>query len=288
MQSSRPPSAVLLADFSTWTGKRYKPSSLKVYGAILGKLEALALDRGEDLQGASRESLSQFLAGRNPNTAKRYAWFLDDFYDHLQQRGVITESPAFGFRALFSYPEVPAQTTGFSAEEEEAAFLAALPEPSNWKHARDAGLLALSLGTGIKLNEVLALKLSDIYLDQDIPSVLVRHRHSTREVPIRRDALPYVQRWACEREVHFRADVLEAFPATTRGGALSPSTVWRQAKKVLARAGVEHLTHFGASALRVSYARIEDAEGSRLPILQHRLGHKRESSTIAILKTERR
>jgi site-specific recombinase XerD len=275
----------LLKKYSVGSGKAYRASSLTVYGAILGKLELRARENHETLLAISPATIARFLAEQtNANTVKRYACFLDDFYAYFAAEDAIKTSPAHRLRDKYSYPEKVAATTGFVADESEAAFLAALPAPRTWKKARDAALLALSLGTGLKLKEMIHLNLRDVFLDQDVPVVLVHHRHVSRAVPIRKEVLPFLRQWLAMRRLPPLCDLLECFPASTTGGHLAPSTVWRQARKVLEAAGLEDLTHFGTSALRVSYARIEAEEGSALPLLQHRLGHKRETSTLQLLE----
>jgi site-specific recombinase XerD len=275
----------LLKRYSVGAKKNYRKSSLTVYGAILGKLETMAQGHGEKLLAASPSTLERFLREqKNVNTVKRYACFLDDFYDYYLQEKVIRTSPAHGLREKYSYPEKVAATKGFVNDTEEQAFLAALPQPRTWKKARDAAMLALSLGTGLKLKEMISLNQRDVFLDADVPVVMVHHRHLSRAVPIRKEVLPFVQCWLKMREEPPLRDLDECFPATVEGGRLAPSTVWRRARKVLEAAGLEDLPHFGTSALRVSYARIEAEEGSALPLLQHRLGHKRETSTLHLLE----
>ena len=275
----------LLKQYSVGSGKHYRSSSLTVYGAILGKLEALAFEESESLLAVSPKTIGAFLGEQgNMNTAKRYACFLDDFYSHLASENVIAVSPAHGLRNKYSYPEKVAATTGFANAEQEQAFLQALPEPRTWKKARDAALLALSLGTGLKLKEMIFLNLKDVFPDVEVPVVIVHHRHTSRAVPIRKEALPFLRTWLKARADSPLQALGECFPASLKGGRLDPSTVWRHTRKVLEAAGLNELTHFGTSALRVSYARIESEEGSSLPVLQHRLGHIRETSTMQMLE----
>lgn len=275
----------LLNNYSTGSGKCYRKSSLTVYGAILGKLELRAFTKNESLLSVSPGTINEFLSEqKNVNTAKRYACFLADFYAFFLSEHVLQQSPAQGLREKYSYPEKIAATTGFVEDNAEQAFLDALPRPRTWKKARDAALLALALGTGLKLKEMISLNLRDIFIEQDTPVVLVHHRHISRAVPIRKEVLPFIETWLQFRKNLPLPNMLECFPATISGGRLVPSTVWRQARKALEAAGLEDLTHFGTSALRVSYARIETEEGSTLPLLQQRLGHLRETSTLQLLE----
>jgi site-specific recombinase XerD len=275
----------LLLEYSVGASKDYRDSSLTVFEAILNKLEALAYDENEDLLQVSPKTIGEFLSKqKNLNTAKRYACFLDDFYAYLVHAGTLKESPEFRLRDRYSYPEKLAATTGFVNDEEERAFLAALPTPKTWKKTRDAALMALSLGTGLKLKEMINLDVKDVVLREAAPVVVVHHRHLSRAVPIREAAIPFVKQWIKAREEADLGALKEFFPATPDGGRLAPSTVWRQARKVLEQAGLDHLTHFGISALRVSYARIEAEHGRTVPELQHQLGHVRETSTVYLLK----
>lgn len=275
----------LLKQYSVETGRHYKASSLTVYGSILGKLGVLANESGEDLLTVSSATIAKFLSEQtNVNTAKRYACFLDDLYAYIVSIGMRKESPAHKLRDKYSYPEKGVGIKGFAGDREERAFLAALPSGHSWKKTRDAALLALSLGTGLKLKEMIYLNQSDLHLERAEPTVMVHHRHVSRAVPIRKEVLPFLERWIKVREENATLRQLdECFPASLIGGRLAPSTVWRHAQKALKAAGLSDLTHFGVSALRVSYARIEAEEGSTVPLLQHRLGHIRETSTVQLL-----
>lgn len=276
--------ANLLERYSVGSGKHYRASSLTVYGAILGKLESMALKKKETLLQVSQQTLYEFLGEQgNPNTAKRYACFLDDFYAHFKRKEVIEVSPAEGLREKYSYPEVASPTTGFSSDVDEVAFLRSLPAPHTWKRSRDAGLLALAVGAGLKLKEVIRLADQDMLLEGESPAVVVHHGEHSREVPIREIALPYVRAWDRVRRETGMGHLIEYFPATLHGGYLAPSTVFRHARSALLKAGIASLSHLGLSALRVSYARREASEGSAVPVLQRRLGHKRELSTLRVL-----
>jgi site-specific recombinase XerD len=275
----------LLKQYSVETGRHYKASSLNVYGAILGKLGVLANEAGEDLLTVSATTIAKFLSEQsNVNTVKRYACFLDDLYAYIVKIGMRKESPAYKLRDKYSYPEKGVGIKGFSGDAQASAFLAALPTGQSWKKTRDAALLALCLGTGLKLKEMIYLNQCDLHLERDEPTVVVHHRHVSRAVPIRKEVLPFIERWMKLREEDSTLRRLEeCFPATLIGGRLASSTVWRHAQKALKAAGLSDLTHFGVSALRVSYARIEAEEGSTVPLLQHRLGHIRETSTVQLL-----
>lgn len=274
----------LLERYSVEANKHYRDSSLKVYGAILGKLEQKAREAGETLMTVSAVTIEQFLADQaHPTTAKRYAAFIHDVFRFLQQHGDITYSPAHGLRDKYSYQEPVSRTDGFITEEQQMAFLKALPAPTNWKYARDAALLALAVGTGLKLKETMRLFAQDVYLDQAQPSVLVHHGRGSREVPIRTMVLPYLKTWQAMRAQFNLTQTREYFPASHRGGHLTASGIYRLVRATLERAGLGSLTHLGLTSLRVSYARIEAAEGSAVGLLRHRLGHKREISTLRIL-----
>ena len=274
----------LLARYSVEANKHYRDSSMKVYGAILGKLEQRAREAGETLMTVSPRTIERFLSEQaHPTTAKRYATFLHDVYRFLQQHGDIAYSPAHDLRDKYSYQEPVARTDGFITQEQQDAFLQALPAPTNWKYARDAALLALAVGTGVKLKEAIRLFTQDVYLNQAQPSVLVHHGRGTREVPIRPATLPYLKTWQAMRDQFNLTQLREYFPASHRGGHLTPSAIYRLVRATLERAGLGSLTHLGLTSLRVSYARIEAAEGSAVGLLRHRLGHKHELSTLHLL-----
>ncbi len=84
-----------------------------------------------------------------------------------------------------------------STEEVERLFQACAADPGP-AGPRDATILALGLGAGLRRAEIAGLDLSDVSLDQELLRVLGKG-HKVREVPIHGGTVAAVQAWLCHR-----------------------------------------------------------------------------------------
>jgi site-specific recombinase XerD len=139
---------------------------------------------------------------------------------------------------------------------------------------RNAAILETLLGTGLRVSELCALVLADLYLDQGAANVLVRRGKGgkSRLVAISDALARYLSEFAAWKKS--AGDPVSPTSPTflsERGAAMHRSAVHRVWKAALKHAGLP--TRFGVHATRHSYA-VEVYRRTRdLRLTQRLLGH---------------
>jgi len=255
-------------------------SSEKVYGAMWGKFEAFCLVACASPYLSSPATMEQFFAEQawRPNTAKRYFRLLQDVFEYMVSSGDLAENPVTPLEKRFAYDFERPEPLVLEPSQEQAV-LEALPLPKSWKKTRARALIALLLGSGLKQFEAIRLPLSALELETSSPHVCLRTRHGAidRVVPMAPAIVQLLLEWLEARRGENLPGPL-AFPASHRGEPLTASTVYRQVKAVLQKAGVRQ-THMGSGLLRNSFGAKQFRDGEAFGTVQRRLGHRLASST---------
>lgn len=240
-------------------------ASAKTYIAMFGRLHAWMTEQGKTLHSVDDLVIREFLDTRNArkrplNSAIRirYVRLLERIYDHLQVQPNPARRVAFQIFKAKSAAGAD-KPKAWVDDAQQAAFMAAMPSPDNWKNRRDRAMLSMMLGAGLKVSEVISVRVADLGKPEADGSVPVtvkagaqgssgRH-HRTMLRPF---AASEVLAWICERrEVGFAGDLL--FPSTPTGERLDPSTVFRKVRATFKSAGLNpHRS--GGRTLRNSFA----------------------------------
>jgi integrase/recombinase XerD len=150
---------------------------------------------------------------------------------------------------------------------------------------RNAGLVAIMFGAGLRVSEALALRLSD--LDLENGTVRVKHGKGdqARTVAIDPSAQAYVERWLAKREalgLNGRHPAFATISSNNHGHPLSATYVRQVLPRLARRAGIEHRVH--PHALRHSLATALVYEGKSLPVISGQLGHTTTAVTDRYLR----
>lgn len=223
----------------------------------------------------------------------RYLRLLERLFDRLGTLQLTLANPA---RQLLLAKPIAAETSDdqkmFLTAEQQASVLAALQtlnsplegEGGREKTLRNQALVCLVLGAGLKVSEVLKLKLrhvntmrhEDGALWLEVPKVGTGRKHHTCLMPF---AVAHVLKWHAWRSQ--AGDLDRWLFANSRGEELHPATVYRQVAAVLEVAGVPKtlIKRRGARTLRNSFAINELARGTSEVVVGEYLGHRSERST---------
>lgn len=277
--------------------------SVKGYMAMFSKFVRWISSRNLKIDGVAKEHILQFLnaemepqkKGRakdlNSEIRRRYVRLLERVYDHLQVRPNPAQQAAF---SLASAPggagkDLPKE---WLTLEQQAAFMEALPtraaalsddSAKAWRRRRDRAMMALMIGAGLTVAEVIELYIENIGEEDPAGSVPVTvwpapgsefgRKHVTMLRPF---AVPEVSRWLEEREkMNVSGRLL--FPAKATGGKVAAATLYRQVRATFAAAGIK-LNREGGRTLRNTFAQRELEAGTTLDELGEYLGlHERRS-----------
>lgn len=241
----------------------------RAYVHSLQRLEAHLQEGGRTLAQARRLDLRAFLfsagRGRSPATIARHVSAMRAFFRWLERAGEITVDPAADLKSPKAGRTLPRTAT--MQQMDGVLELAAQAAQS-----RDAALVELLYGAGLRVGEAADLGLSDIDLEQGIVSVRRGKGGKERRVPLGAAGVDAMRLWLHERP---QADSDAVF-LNKRGGALSS----RSMRRIVHRRGLEGgVTGLHPHALRHSYATHMLDAGADLRSIQELLGHESLSTT---------
>lgn len=241
----------------------------RAYEGTLDGLVIYADERGRSVRDLARPDLRGFLfrvaRGKAPATAARHRSAIKAFYRWLRRTGRIDADPAHDLGAPRPGRQLPRTLTQEQAHE-------VMEGAVDGASARDAAIVELLYGTGLRVGEAAALELADV----DLRSGLVRVRRGKggkeRRVPIGGAAVAAVRAWLDVRP-SVAHDVLFT---NQRGGPLTA----RSLRRVVAARGLDAgVGGLHPHALRHSYATHMLDQGADLRGIQELLGHRSLSTT---------
>ena len=258
--------------------RRLAEHTLASYGrdlAILGRFAAglerplSGLDRA-DLEASVRDRVA---GGAAPRSVARYVAAVRGFYRFLVLDRRIELSPADDLRAPRAWPGLP---TYLSAEDVDR--LLAAPDTSTPRGLRDRALIELLYATGLRVSELVRLKVADLELEQGFLTCLGKGGKE-RMVPIGDSAVGWVRRWLAEG----RGALLNGrttpwlFVSGPRGTPLTRVGFWKLLKRHGTAVGVGDA--LSPHVVRHSFATHLLDRGADLRAIQMMLGHADLSST---------
>ena len=255
------------------------------YARDLARLVAFATRKGleietltrQDLEGLARASMVE---GRSASSTARLVSGVRGFYRYLLISGRISGNPADDVQG----PRTDQALPRFLAPDEVEALLAA-PDVSTPRGLRDRALLEVLYATGLRVTELVKLKLTEVRREEGYLQVTGKG-NKERIVPLGETARDWIDRY-----------LREARPALCRGRETPDLFVsgWRAKAgtgrpKPMSRAGFWKLlvgygrqakirSHLSPHVLRHSFATHLLERGADLRAIQAMLGHADLSTT---------
>jgi integrase/recombinase XerC len=265
--------------------RRASPRTLEAYGdAVRRYLSFLEQHRGEALTaqalgGVEAAELRAFLAFRrqgarplSPRSISQTLSAVRSFHRFLDRRLTIANAALALVRGPRIKPGAPRpvsedQARGLIAEAELD------PDREPWENARDAALVTLLYGCGLRISEALLLTRADVPLGA---SLRVTGKGSkTRVVPVLPQVAAAITAYA--RELPFAVAPGEQIFRARRGGPFSPRHAQALMQRLRGRLGLPPSAT--PHALRHSFATHLLGAGADLRAIQELLGHASLSTT---------
>ncbi len=267
-----------LATFLRWASRRRIRRASQVNRAsILEYRRCLTL--GEEPPGAgARRTETRTALGRSARSVRRAQATLRAFFRFLRAEGAIGENPTEGIDTLKVQQRLPR-----SLSLDEVDRLLRTPDRNDARGLRDAAMVELLYATGIRVSELVGLKLESINLEIGY-AVIMGKRSKERLVPLGRDAARCVGRYieqARPRLLGGRANgarTSEVLFVTTRGGPLTRQAFWKNLKRLGLEAGIGR-DRLSPHVIRHSFATHLLEHGADLRSVQKMLGHADISTT---------
>jgi integrase/recombinase XerD len=253
------------------------PKTLAAYRGDLARAgEALARGAGRALPAATAGDLAAHLAalrrsGLSPRSIARALAALRGFFAFEFAEGRRADDPT----AHLVAPKRTRKLPSWLSETEVAALLAAA-DPSTPAGLRDRAMLELLYATGLRVSELVGLRLAQLRLDG---GYLVAFGKGSKEriVPVGEVAERIVRRWLAEGRPLLARGRHEAVFVGRGGRAMTPQRFWQIVKAYGRRAGIER--RLSPHVLRHSFATHLLAHGADLRAVQAMLGHADISTT---------
>jgi integrase/recombinase XerD len=235
-------------------------------------------NRRKALLDADRGDVESFLADQFGKRAKatsigRRLSSLRRFYRMQSAAGTVKLDPTLRVRA----PKLPRRLPKSLSEAQVEALLEA-PDTSTTLGIRDRAMLETLYATGLRVSELVGLRLSQVSFDMGVVRVLGKGRKE-RLVPLGEEAIEWLRRYfATARTELVGEGKSDAVFVTARRGALSRQAFWEMLKRYAPSAGIARAS-LSPHTLRHAFATHLLNHGADLRVVQLLLGHSDITTT---------
>jgi len=257
--------------------RRLAPNSLEAYSRDLARLAGFAERHGRPVEALTLHDLEQFVrelmtSGLSPTSTARIVASVRGFYKFLRLNSTIPVNPAEDLHSPRTFRSLPK----FLSLEEVEALLAAPPLDTPLG-LRDKGLIELLYATGLRVSELVGLRMTDVRLGEGFLKTLGKGSKE-RIVPIGDEAAKWVSRYVAEARPSLtkKREVPWLF-LNNRGQRLSRVGFWKRLKVYGRKAGIT--SPLSPHVLRHSFATHLLDRGADLRAIQTMLGHADLSTT---------
>ncbi len=264
-----------------WMERGLSRNTLAAYQSDLrAAARWLQAAQGRCLLDARREDLLAYLAqvtrsGAKPRTSARRLSALRQFFQLALREGWRTAElgdPA----ALIETPKL-GRPLPKSLTEHEVESLLEATDLETAEGFRDRVMLEVSYATGLRVSELIALKPSELSLNQGLVRVIGKGGKE-RLVPLGEEALDWLQRFLRgPREELLNGRQCEPLFPTRRGAGMTRQAFWHRIRKHAAAAGIDK--PLSPHTLRHAFATHLLNHGADLRVVQLLLGHSDLSTT---------
>jgi integrase/recombinase XerD len=277
--ASKDPVDPLITRFldAVWMERGLSSNTLAAYRADLVALARWLSTRHVALPKTGRAELMEFIAARvhggaRPRSTARQLSSFRRFFRYLIRESLIVEDPT----AQIAMPKIGRSLPRSLSEQEVEALLAA-PAVADPLGHRDRTMLEVLYATGLRVSELVHLKLGQINMNQGVIRVLGKGNRE-RLIPLGEEAV----RWLKTFLEGARADILLdrstdfLFP-TRRGDRMTRQAFWHIIKRYARKASVDR--DLSPHTLRHAFATHLLNHGADLRVVQMLLGHSDLSTT---------
>lgn len=209
--------------------------------------------------------------GKAASTVSRALASTKSFFGWMFKEGKIQRDPADSLHAPKIEKKVPVILT-----VDEVTKLLEQPSGANPKEIRDKAMLELLYATGIRVTELVSLKLADV--NMAIGFITCRDEHKERMIPFGHAAKDALAKYLeSARETFLKGTRSEILFTNCNGGAMSRQGFWKIIKYYGDRAGIEE--DITPHTLRHSFAAHLLSNGADMRAVQTMMGHSDLAST---------
>lgn len=257
--------------------RNFTPNTLDAYSHDIEKLLAYFGEQGIDPLAARLPDLQAFAAnlhsiGVGARSQCRILSGVRTFYHYLQVDGYISDDPS----ELLESPQLGDHLPEVLTTEEVDRLEQAI-DLSKWEGQRNKAIIEVLFSCGLRVSELVTLRLSDLYLEEHFVRVVGKGRKE-RLVPISESAVRQLQLWFIDRNLMDIKPGEEDYVFLNRRGAhLTRTMILIMIKRLGEEAGISKT--ISPHTLRHSFATALLAGGADLRAIQAMLGHESIGTT---------
>ena len=262
---------------SMWSERGLSENTLAAYRADLSGLTRWLEGQGVELMDAQREHLLAFLAwrvqqGARPRSTARQLSSIRRFYRHMLREGKLAEDPT----TRIDMPKLGRPLPKSLSEGEVEALLRA-PDVAEPLGIRDRAMLELLYATGLRVSELVSVRMSQVNLKQGVVRVVGKGNRE-RLVPLGEEAQKWIEKFLTDARLDIlggrQSDYL--FP-TRRSDYMTRQAFWHIIKRYAEQASIA--ASLSPHTLRHAFATHLLNHGADLRVVQMLLGHSDVSTT---------
>lgn len=231
------------------------------------------------LDEVSRFEILDFLqtlrqAGAADNSIIRMVSSLRKFHQYLKRESIVSDDPM----QLIDTPK-KASTLPKAISPQAIEQLLEAPDTTTPLGVRDRTILELMYATGLRISELVNLKLSDMHLTMGFIQTMGKGEKE-RIIPLGEIASQWLDHYLDGARVYLQdqsAETSEYVFLNSRGKGLSRQGVWKKVKQLALEAGIDQ--NVTPHTLRHSFATHLLENGADLRMVQELLGHADISTT---------
>lgn len=269
----------LLDEFTDrlWLEEGLSRNTLESYRRDLAQFAVwLEKNAAKMLLKAERADIERYLGVRapvsKPRSVGRLVASLRRLYRFALREGRIDIDPT----QQLGSPKIP-RSLPKSLSEDEVEKLLNAPDAEQSLGLRDRAMLETLYATGLRVSELVALKVSEVSLDMGVVRVTGKG-DKTRLVPLGEEALDWITRYLREaRPMLLDGQLADAMFVTQRGDGMTRQAFWYLIKRYAVLAGIAK--HMSPHVLRHAFATHLLNHGADLRVVQMLLGHADISTT---------
>jgi len=261
-----------------WLEDGLAKATLDSYRSDLGRLAAWLAKHGHEALLDIREAtliafVAQLSRATKATSQARYLSTLRRFYRWQLGRGRIVGDPTL----KLANPARPSRLPKVMSEKQVVSLLDA-PDIDTPLGLRDRAMLETLYATGLRVSELVNLKLHEIGFNDGVLRVLGKGSKE-RLVPLGELAIDWLVRYLDEA----RGDIIKGRQSddlfvTARGGAMTRQAFWQLIKRYALQAGIDP-ARLSPHVLRHAFATHLLNHGADLRVVQLLLGHADISTT---------
>lgn len=269
---------LIIQDFIEYLeSRKVAKNTLVSYERDINQLDKHLGEIGKKMFDTTAEDLQNYIIymqtlGKSNATISRSVASIKAFYKYLVKNKLIEENIADSLVA----PKVEKKEL-FILTTKEVELLLEQPNTSDLKGQRDKAMLELLYATGIRVTELISIKLSDINLGAGY--LKVKKKNKERTIPIGNIALKFLKEYVSEvRPLLIKTEEEETLFINTNGQKMTRQGFWKILKQYKEQAKIEK--ELTPHTIRHSFAVHLLQNGAEVKMVQELLGHTDVASTL--------